>query len=441
MSRNLSLNSHFRSKAAKHRPRLRYDGRDFGRWQSELLAAARATLGRMPEKVPLNPQVQAEWREDGLIKQRVIFDVEQGLSAVAYVFRPENLAGRRLPAILACHGHGPFGKEPVMGNRATPQLAADIVSHNYDYGLQMALAGFAVIAIDWRGFGERDDRRKPNFNDVDVQHPGMKRDLCNLHYLRETVFGSSVLGADVHDGMRALDYLCQQDFVNPGRIGVMGLSFGGCMATWMAICDPRIRAADVICYSDRFADFGMRDVNFCGSQITPGLYDLCDVPDLHGLIAPRALLVEIGSYDECFKIDSAMSCFKEVEKIYAAAGARDCLVLDLFEGGHKWGGNKSLEFFREHLGVGAGGDGSDVVDALERRIGGGAGADAGAGAGGGGRERMVVVNRDVLRASLAGRAGYAIGGGGGGSAGGESGGAAENTPASDVTSGGDGSEP
>jgi len=408
MARNLSINAHFRARAARHVPRYRFGataaaaGQSFARWQAELIPAVRATLGRMPEKVPLNAEIQAEWREDGLIKQRVIFDVEQGLSAVAYVFRPENLPGR-LPAILACHGHGPFGKEPVMGNRSTPQLAAEIVNHNYDYGLQMSLAGFAVIAIDWRGFGERDDRRKPNFNDVDVQHPGMKRDLCNMHYLRETVFGSTVLGADVHDGMRALDYLCQQDFVDSDRIGVMGLSFGGCMATWMAICDARVKAADVICYSDRFADFGIRDVNFCGSQITPALYDLCDVPDLHGLIAPRPLLIEIGSFDECFKLDSAMSCFKEVEKIYSAAGARDCLVLDLFEGGHKWGGNKSLEFFREHLGGAAGVVDAAAADALDRR------------------ERMVVVNRDMLRASLttgarAGGGGYAIGGGGGAAA-------------------------
>src|SRR5215212_4284579 len=186
MPRNLSINAHFRAKAARHQPRLRYASQPFAGWQDELLTAARATLGHMPEKVPLNAEIQAEWREDGLIKQRVIFDVEQGLSAVAYVFRPENLTGR-LPAILACHGHGGFGKEPVMGNRSTPQLSAEIANHNYDYGLQMALAGCVVIAIDWRGFGERDDRRKPNFNDVDVQHPGMKRDLCNMHYLRATV--------------------------------------------------------------------------------------------------------------------------------------------------------------------------------------------------------------------------------------------------------------
>jgi len=347
MGRNLSLNAWFRAFSARHRPQFRFAGTskdDWAQWNSRLLPAVKSTLGKMPEKTDLNAEIQAEWSADGLVKQRVIFDVAEGLSATAYVFRPAEVKGK-LPGILACHGHGQFGKEPVMGNTGSPALKADIQEHNYAYGLAMAKAGYAVIAIDWRGFGQRDDRQPPNSNDI------MRgRDICNVHYIRATMLGMTVLGMDVHDGMRALDYLCEQDFVDPRRIGVMGLSFGGTMATWMSICDERIKAADIICYSDRFADFGMRDANFCGSQVTPGLYALCDVPDLHGLIAPRPLLVEIGSYDDCFGVDSAMSCFREVEKIYSAAGARDRLVLDLFEGGHQWSGRKTYDFFRQHLG-------------------------------------------------------------------------------------------
>jgi len=346
MARNLSVDAYFRNLAAGHRPEYRFAGstnKDWQEWRGKLLPAVKATLGRMPEKVPLNPQVQAEWRDDGLIKQRVVFDVEAGLSAVAYVFRPEGTSAK-LPGILACHGHGEFGKDAVMGSRGVPELAAGIAQSNYDYGLQMAKAGYAVIAIDWRGFGERDDRHKPNHNDVVYT-----RDICNIHYLRATMLGMTVLGMDIHDGSCALDYLCSLDFVDPDRIGVMGLSFGGTMTTWMAICDERIKAADIICYSDRFEDFGIRDVNICGSQITPGLYRLCDVPDLQGLIAPRPLLVEIGSYDPCFTVDSAMSCFREVENIYTAAGARENLELDLFEGGHQFSGVKSFQFFKKHL--------------------------------------------------------------------------------------------
>ena len=346
IDRNLSVNQYFMDLAAKHVPQFRFSGKsedDWRKWRDQLFPAVKATLGKTPAKVPLNPQIRAEWKEDGLIKQRVIFDVEEGLSAAAYVFRPENAKGP-LPAILACHGHGDFGKDSVMGNRSEEPRREQIALNNYDYGLQMAKAGYAVIAIDWRGFGERDDRRKPNITQVRSE-----RDLCNMHYLKATLLGMTVLGMDIHDGSCALDYLCRQEFVDPERIGVMGLSFGGTMSTWMSICDKRIKATDIMCYSDRFADFGIRFCNFCGSQITPGLFALCDVPDLHGLIAPQPLLIEIGSYDDCFLVDSAMSCYKELEKIYAAAGVSDKLQLDLFDGGHQWSGRQTFEFFKKHL--------------------------------------------------------------------------------------------
>jgi hypothetical protein len=80
------------------------------------------------------------------------------------------------------------------------------------------------------------------------------------------------------------------------------------------------------------------------------LYNLCDVSDLQGLIAPRPLLVEIGMQDRCFLFEGANACWEEVQKIYAAAGASDVLEADIFTGGHRWGGNKSVSFFRRHLG-------------------------------------------------------------------------------------------
>lgn len=344
--RNLSVDTLFAKLAKEHAPEHRFAGESRQAWQAwknALEPKAIATLGKLPRKVELNPEIVCEWREDGLIKQKVLFDVESGLSAAAYVFRPEQAAGK-WPAILCCHGHGPFGKEPVMGNRSRPELAQAIEACNYDYGLQMAKAGYVTIAIDWRGFGERDDRNKPHRHDITGG-----RDICNVHYLRANILGMTMLGMNVHDGKCAIDYLTTQDFVDADNIGVMGLSFGGTMATWMTLCDSRIKATDILCYSDRFTDFGMRDVNFCGSQITPGLFALCDVPDLQGLIAPRPLLVEIGIHDECFLVESATSCYREVEKIYASAGVADRLELDLFEGPHAWGGNKSVSFFNKWL--------------------------------------------------------------------------------------------
>jgi dienelactone hydrolase len=333
--RNISIEQYFQQIGQSHHPTYRFSGGDFQTWKNALLPKVLASLGPPMTKVPLNPQIVEEKREDGLIKQRVMIDLEPGLSAPILVYRPEKLEGK-LPAILCCHGHGPYGKDSVMGLATDEARAKHIRELNYDYGLEMAKKGFVTAAIDWRGFGERGENKGA--------------DVCNIHYIRATLLGKTLLGMDVHDGQCALDYICSQSFVDPDRIGVMGLSFGGTMTTWMSICDERIKAADIICYSDRFPDFGLKRRNFCGSQITPGLFALCDVPDLHGLIAPRPLLVEIGKQDSCFLEPSAMSCYSEVEKIYIAAGAHEKLLLDHFDGEHSWGGNFSEKFFRKYLG-------------------------------------------------------------------------------------------
>ena len=49
-----------------------------------------------------------------------------------------------------------------MGNDASAALAANIEQHSYNYGEVMAQRGFVTYAIDWIGFGERNDNQKPN---------------------------------------------------------------------------------------------------------------------------------------------------------------------------------------------------------------------------------------------------------------------------------------
>ena len=122
------------------------------------------------------------------------------------------------------------------------------------------------------------------------------------------------------------------------------------MTLWTAHCDERVKAAEIICYSDLWAHFGYRDINYCGMQVAPGLFKLVDLPDVQGLLAPRPLLVDIGANDTCFRVDTALACYRQVEQIYAAAGAAEHLELDLHSGEHGWGGSKSIPFFRKHLG-------------------------------------------------------------------------------------------
>lgn len=330
--------------AQRHHPEFRFAG-EFPRWKEAARTKVLATLGDRPETVPPEPELTVEWEDRGVTKRRYLINVGPEISAALQVNLPGDVvAGEKRPALLCWHGHGAFGKDPVMGNRAGSDVEAAIAEANYDYGHKMAEKGFVTFAIDWMGCGERSEVRKPHFSTA-----AGGRDWCNLYYLHATMMGMTPLGINLSHGRAATDFVATLPEVDATRFGVMGLSGGGTMTLWTALTDERFKAAEIICYSDLWALFGIRDINYCGSQVAPGLYKLVDVPDLQGLLAPLPLLVDIGANDQCFQAPNAMKCFEQVRAIYDAAGAADHLHLDLFPGQHAWGGNKSEQFFRRYL--------------------------------------------------------------------------------------------
>ncbi|WP_092653509.1 alpha/beta hydrolase family protein [Actinopolymorpha singaporensis] len=347
---NTSPYEMFRTLADHNHPKHGYrPGEDVAAWRARALPDVLATLG-LPPAAPSERRADlvAEWQDGTVLTQRWLLSVSEDLDAYAYVNRPADLApGERRPALLCWHGHSAGGKEVIMGNASSPEYRdADLDTHT-SYGRRMAEDGFVTFGIDWMGYGDQDDRRKPHHHDV-----AGNRDWCNLYYLQATMLGMTPLGINLAHGRSLVDHAVTLPFVDADRLGVMGLSGGGTMTLWSALTDERLRAAEIICYSDLFAVFGFRDLNYCGSQITPGLFTLVDLPDLQGLLAPRPLLVDVGAYDECFRLESAMACHERVREIYRAADAGDHLELDLFPGGHGWGGNRSVAFFSRHLGLG-----------------------------------------------------------------------------------------
>lgn len=318
-------------------------GVNFTDWKAAAMPGVLQTLGQWPDRVDADADLVAEWIDRGVRKRRYLIDVAPHISAALQVNFAENVEGPQ-PGLLCWHGHGEHGKDTVMGNASNEAVRDQIRIYNYDYGHQMAVAGFATFAIDWIGCGERNDNAKPHFFNHDHG-----RDWCNIYYLHATMLGMTSLSINLAHGRAATDFVCSLPEVDASRLGVMGLSGGGTMALWSALTDKRFRAVEIICYSDLWERFGIRDLNYCGMQVAPGLLKLVDLPDLQGLLAPLPLLIDIGAQDTCFHIDNAMECFRQVKAIYEAAGASDRLMLDFFPGGHAWGGNASRNFFAHHL--------------------------------------------------------------------------------------------
>ena len=76
-------------------------------------------------------------------------------------------------------------------------MRADIAEMNYDYGAQMAKAGFLTICPDLRGFGERRDG-----------DDWLGRDTCNVNLLKGEILGKYPLALNIWDMKCCIDYLC-----------------------------------------------------------------------------------------------------------------------------------------------------------------------------------------------------------------------------------------
>ncbi len=324
-------------------------------WRSQAQASLRAALGRWPDPVPLAAE-EVEQHDDGdYWRIKVLYDADAFSTVPAWLLVPKDARpGDQRSALLCAHGHGrgkddPTGVvDPTLPEEEKQRQERHVQTHKYDYARQFARRGYVCLVPDWRGFGER--RAPTAWCGPDSTR--WASDPCDVLFMAYGYFGYELLTLNLWDAMRGVDYLQTRPEVDPKRIGCLGLSFGGTMTTFLAAVDERIKAADVVGYLStvRHDALTLRGRgNFCGSQYLRGLLTFGDISTIAGLIAPRPLLAEMGERDHCFVIDDALRCYREVEQIYAAAGAADRLAGDVFPGGHAFSGRLTFDFFDRWL--------------------------------------------------------------------------------------------
>jgi dienelactone hydrolase len=341
-TRNFSMKQYWMEKAKDWEPLLSFKGNTKEEWEEWHKAAYSKfieLLGEFPKKVELNATVEYSVEDGDIIRERVIFDTEDFMSVPCYVLRPKTMkADKSNPAIICSHGHGYYnnlGKEPVAGVRSDNDYIQEITTYNHNYGEQMARAGFLTISPDLRSFGER--------NDGTFDH------TCNENFLKGAILGVYLLTLNIWDMQCCIDYLETRPEIDPGRIGMMGLSGGGTMTTFVSALDKRIKAADIMGYINSWKAFGIEKSNICGMQILPHIFKYFDTDEIAGLIAPRPLLIEMGIFDECFRYQDLIKGFEGVKKIYQAAGEEDRLWSDIKPVGHQFCGVKAFDFFKKYL--------------------------------------------------------------------------------------------
>ena len=321
-------------------------------WQLRLAAESRRSLdgrisrdqlfellGPTPEPVPLDLEVTNSIDCGSYRRDRLVFDTEAGMSVPAFLLVPHERTTIGA-AVVAIHGHGP-GKAMACGIDDGDTLRrSEIDECRGDYAHELARRGFVVLAPDLRAFGERQD---PQWDTHSHKYD------CDWNLVCAVMAGTNPVAQNLWDLQRCVDVLTEHPLVDPQRVGVAGFSYGGTMALLLAAIDDRIRAAVVSGYLSSWAAAHRVPWNMCGSQVMWGQLGAVEHVDLAALVLPRALLVESGTHDDIFPVESARQTIAALRSEFGDAVTDSNLVHDVFEGAHRWNGDIAYDFLRDSL--------------------------------------------------------------------------------------------
>jgi dienelactone hydrolase len=246
------------------------------------------------------------------------------ITAQAFLAFPDksNFQGK-LPLVIVQHGIGSTPETTFRGG----------AYHNY--ARELLDAGFAVLVP---------------MNLMSVERRNRIERLCRLADI-------SLPGIELVRLQNLLDVVLTDPRIDPGRVGMWGVSLGG-MATmfWMPL-EPRIKAgvvsawfnqrrAKMVIPDDRYVSFLVTDEDH--AFFTGWLTEFSD-HDLVSLICPRPLLIQHGKKDRIAWWPQVLEEFDLARSHYEKLGIADRIQIDLHEGQHEAIVKSGIEFLTRWL--------------------------------------------------------------------------------------------
>ena len=183
---------------------------------------ANAPAGQRPQDPAAQQQaLAATFKPPETIDYRRVNILSEGVRMHGELFSLQSLAGKKLPVVIQAHGWG--------------GTAAAFRTDSID----LANAGYLVLAFDYRGWGESDSRLiltgaspvKP----VSGQNQKFSAEVTEV---REAVDPLEF----VTDWFNAIHWIMAEPMADTARIGLRGSSYSGGHVVYVAARDPRVRA-------------------------------------------------------------------------------------------------------------------------------------------------------------------------------------------------------
>jgi len=300
------------------------------------------------EAAPAKPKKVESVTLEGMTRETWHIQTERDVWMPYYLFIPNSATGKT-PLVLCPHGHGSAGKWATGGRTDIPAMKPVIEGYKYDYGVQLARAGFITACPDARGFGER---REPAHQGDRANPSALLTSSCHQLTLAGAPLGLSVQGMWTFDLMRLADHLSNDSRIDSERIGCAGLSGGGLQTLALSAVDTRIKASIISGYFYGVRESLLVQNSNCMCNMVPGLWEDFDMGDMGALIAPRGMFIETGDQDTLNGASNLANVKSQItisRKVYKALDSGDKVQHHIFAGGHRWDGTQSIPWMQEQL--------------------------------------------------------------------------------------------
>src|ERR1051326_711260 len=272
----------------------------------------------LPDRNPLEPATAGSFARDGYRVENVMFQSRPNFWVTGNLYIPAIGPGP-FPGIISPCGH-------YDDARMNPEYQCAYID--------LALAGFVVLAYDPVGQGERRQYWNPTTKATEVGGPTTEHSMAGQLLL---LMGEDLTHYRVWDGMRAIDYLLTRPEVDPKRIGCAGHSGGGTLTMFISAVDERVACAAVNeggtghRFPVRAGGNGRLGPSDVEQNLFPAALYGVDSCDMLTAVAPRPLLCTVENFNPNF--DSAAA---HIRRRYQQMGAEDKFAVAEATDPHSW---------------------------------------------------------------------------------------------------------
>ena len=301
------------------------DSSSFQSWKESVRKELRRKL--CIEEKPSFGDVSVISEEDcgSYVRKRMAFSMN-GLVCPFYLLVPKE---KPAALVLVLHGHG-VGVKDAIG-------LCEEESYQKKFALRLCEEGFAVVAPELLGFGDMRLNEDKESDDSNSCH----RLAMNLLFE-----GKTLLGMRVQEARCSLT-IASSMFPSLRR-GVMGISGGGTVATFLTALSDDISAAVISGYAGFFRT-SILAMHHCVCNYVPGLLQSFELPTILSSIAPVPMLWESGDKDPIYPQKAAEEASVIVGKCYRLLWQKEAFSCDFFSGEHEIHGVKAYRFLKDNL--------------------------------------------------------------------------------------------